>query len=196
MNDKEKQIEEMAKDVHYAITKECKLNTVGNCNDCEFNVPENDGIHCQNYLVSKILAQLNYRKLPKDARVFIPTDEQYIMLSKEEYKKLNTIKAFFETYGTISTKDLYDCAQEFKEGTVKETAEKFMVLRGYITKQFHKYHEARDEAESEYKKCKEEQGKAVLNNDWHRCDAIMFILEDIATEFDKLIENIGVEIKE
>lgn len=74
MKDK-KQIEEMAKDIYHAITKECRLNTYGHCNDCEFNVPENTNeIDCQSYLISKILRRLNYRKLPKNA-VVIDLDE-------------------------------------------------------------------------------------------------------------------------
>lgn len=106
-----------------------------------------------------------------------------VVLSRGEYKRLldNAIRVDME----------YLDHERAKER--KETAEKIMALRGYITKQFHKHHEARDIAENEYKKCKEEMGKAVLNNDWHRCDAIMFILEDIATEFDKLIKSLGAE---
>lgn len=75
MNDKK--IKEMAKDIDYAITKECKLNCVGHCNDCKFNVPENDGIHCQTYLVSEILCKQNYRKIPKNA----------VVLSRENIEK-------------------------------------------------------------------------------------------------------------
>lgn len=110
-------------------------------------------------------------------KIAVPEDS--VVLSREEWECLHNDYA----------KALYNARQNER----KETAENFMFLRGYITKQFHRYHEARDKAESEYKKCKEEMGKAVLNNDWHRCDAIMFILEDIATEFDKLIKNLGVE---
>jgi hypothetical protein len=78
MKDKE-MIEEMARDIYYAIQKECKLNTCGHCNDCEFNVPENTNeIDCQSYLVSKILTQMNYRNC-KDK----------VVLTREEHKIIN-----------------------------------------------------------------------------------------------------------
>lgn len=111
-----------------------------------------------------------------------------VVLSREEYEK-----------GIIERESMRNQITELfndREQACKETAEKILLLRGYITKQFHKYHDVRDNAEYEYKKCKEEIGKEILNNTWHRADAIMFILEDIATEFDKLIKSYGVEIKE
>ena len=84
----------------------------------------------------------------------------------------------------------------YKKGS-KETAEKIILfIKNYITKLFHEYHKVRDVAENDYKKCKEEMGKAILNNDWHRCDAIMFILETISIEIEELAKQFGVEIKE
>lgn len=76
---------------------------------------------------------------------------------------------------------------------VKEVIEK---VRKYEIEQFHKYHEQRNEAEEKYRKCKEEQGKAVLNNDWHRADAIMFILEKIGIELNEIAKELGVEVEE
>jgi hypothetical protein len=101
MDNKDKIIEEMAKDIHYAITKECDLNTRGHCYKCEFNTRESNGIDCQTKLVAKILTKLNYRKLPKDS----------VVLSKEEYEKLK--------YTWITDSDAY------KKGS-KETAEKII----------------------------------------------------------------------
>ena len=67
--------------------------------------------------VAKCVIDLGYRKLPKDARVFIPTDEQYIMLSREEYQK--------------------DFSSQFNKGYKygsKETAEKiYQQLQGHGT---------------------------------------------------------------
>ena len=95
--DKEKQIKEMASDIYYAIKKECKLNTYGHCNDCEFNVPENTNeIDCQSYLVSKILSQMNYRKLPEDS----------VVLSKKELDELYNDKL------RSMYKDAYDTAYD------------------------------------------------------------------------------------
>jgi hypothetical protein len=179
MKDKEKQIEEMAKD--FKCCYSCEMfngyeanGELHNCNCEAYNKPENCAIA---RTVAKCLIADGYRKIDKDS----------VVLSREELEKIKT--------NNFS----YGVEKGYKSGLLKaskETAEKFMVLRGYITKQFHKYHEARDKAESEYKKCKEEMGKAVLNNDWHRCDSIMFILEDIATQFDELAKQFGVEIKE
>ena len=128
--------------------------------------------------IARIYYNAGYRKLPEDS----------VVLSREEYEK-----------GIIERESMRNQITELfndREQACKETAEKILLLRGYITKQFHKYHDVRDNAEYEYKKCKEEIGKEILNNTWHRADAIMFILEDIATEFDKLIKSYGVEIKE
>ena len=93
----DKIIEEMAKDIYYAIQKECKLNTYGHCNDCEFNVPKNTNeIDCQSYLVSKILSQMNYQKLPEDS----------VVLTREEYER---IKSLYDTQkGAIMTSSIGD----------------------------------------------------------------------------------------
>ena len=72
----------------------------------------------------------------------------------------------------------------------KETAEKFAPLRKYMWNRFHHYHDIRNKAEADYKKCKDENGKAVLNNDYHRADAIMFILGKVLIEFDKIAKEI------
>ena len=83
MKDKEKQIEEMAKE----IFNTCAWR-FGRPND--YKEIFND--------IAEDLTKLNYRKLPKGAKVFIPTDEQYIMLSREEYKRLldNAIRVDIE----------------------------------------------------------------------------------------------------
>lgn len=76
------------------------------------------------------------------------------------------------------------------ENIRKETAEKFEPLRKYMWEKFHHYHDIRNKAEADYKKCKDESGKAVLNNDYHRADAIMFILGKVLIEFDEICKKI------
>ena len=71
MIDFSERIEGIAEDISYAIKKECKLNTCGTCNGCEFNVAENTKeIDCQSYLVAKVLMQMNYRKIQYGTVVF------------------------------------------------------------------------------------------------------------------------------
>lgn len=121
----------------------------------------------------------NFAYCPYDR--FTVKFENSVVLSREELEKI--INQTKETEKNYYKKVVIPQSS-------KETAEKFIGLRKYITQQFHNYHEARDKAEAEYKKCKEEIGKAVLNNDWHRADAIMFILEQISIEFDRIIESL------
>lgn len=79
MKDKEKQIEEMAKDLE-------KMEFFGTD-----NFERKLSSLCLLIIATKLYEQ-GYCKLPKDARVFIPTDEQYIMLSREELKNLSELK--------------------------------------------------------------------------------------------------------
>ena len=159
----------------------------------------------------KVTKTVDTKLIAKDIYEYLTKDS--VVLSREEYTKLQLCELkscepplyvsiermeqeIVDKYNQ-KLKEHYAAHHEgLRDQTRKETAEKIMILRGYITKKFHHYHEVRNIAEEKYKKCKEEMGKAVLNNDWHRADAIMFILEDIATEFDKLAKQFGVEIKE
>ena len=67
----------------------------------------------------------------------------------------------------------------------------FLAMRKHITEAFHKYRKRRDVAEKEYAECKEEAFKMVLNNDWHRADAIMFILEELGEYMDVVMAKRG-----
>ena len=92
-------IEEMAKDIDWA--KERIWNSV--------NLKKDDySWHSKG--IATHLVNLDYRKLPKDARVFIPTDEQYVLLSKEEYEDLQVGKDFDYGYheGYKNTEAYYE----------------------------------------------------------------------------------------
>ena len=174
LNNATSQIEEMAKEIAkrdcYFYDK-CNRNPKHNCISLDPKIRLDSD---KNYVtIATWLVNAGYRNC-KDT----------VVLSRQEWKQIKNSLYYNK-----------EALEKKLDQASKETAEKFMVLRGYVTKQFHRYHEARDIAESEYKKCKEEMGKAILNNDWHRCDAIMFILEDIATKFDELAKQFGCEIK-
>ena len=171
----------------------CKKLCNQDCRQCNY-YNKNDCVQKDNV---DALYEQGYRKIDKDSVVIPKEISCYENIEKRVRTfRLDGNKVDFTNEQIMALTQILHFKEKQENEIRKETAEKILLLRGYITKKFHKYHEARDIAENEYKKCKEEMGKAVLNNDWHRCDAIMFILEDIATEFDKLIENIGVEIKE
>ena len=107
MQDKE-MIEEMAYDC-------CRLtNKPMSCSNCMWQK------NCNSYENAKTYVKQGYRKLPKGAKVFIPTDEQYIMLSKEEFVEFEKKKEYLlcKEYGLIR----YD--KEIKQQASKETAEK------------------------------------------------------------------------
>ena len=118
---------------------------------------------CERYSLAEELYNAGYRKI----------DENAVVLTKDEIIDIEYKQ--------------YRLGFEYAR---KKTAEKFAVFRKYITEQFHHYHEIRDKMESDYKKEKEEVGKSVLNNDWHRADAIMFILEKVGIEFDEIAKEI------
>ena len=73
MKDKEKQIEEI-QGLLFCNKWEQPFT------DCEEN------IKCME-CIAKQIYNAGYRKLPKGAKVFIPTDEKYAILSKEEYER-------------------------------------------------------------------------------------------------------------
>lgn len=77
--------------------------------------------------VAKCVIDLGYRKLPEGARVFIPTDEQYIVLSKEEYEILT--KDIEHPTDEVLKKLIVGknmLVEKAIEDTRKETAEKIL----------------------------------------------------------------------
>ena len=105
-------------------------------------------------------------KLPKDS----------VVLSRKEYEKLNNLKVFSETCGTISTKQLYDYMREFKEGTVRETAEKILNDIKYTVKR------------NERTMLRNIDGLLAGNKIVESCD--------INERVDEIAKQYGVEIKE
>ena len=144
--------------------------------------------------LAEALYNAGYRKIPEGAVVL--TREEYECLVKTAQDKIGNMKLNDFLKACISSGVMVEAVsteeqvkQAYEKGS-KETAEKFAVFRKYITEQFHHYHEIRDKMESDYKKEKEEVGKSVLNNDWHRADAIMFILEKVGIEFDEIAKEL------
>lgn len=62
-------------------------------------------------------------------------------------------------------------------------------MRKYIREQFQHYHDIRNSAVVKYAEEKSETFKDVHNNDWHRADAIMFILEKVCIEYDEICKE-------
>ena len=71
MKDKEKQIEEMAKVIEKTIQTECLLNNNGHCSDCKFIGKDTYEYQCQSLLVSTVLYNAGYRKVPDGAVVLL-----------------------------------------------------------------------------------------------------------------------------
>ena len=100
---KQKEIEEMAKVIGFTCEKE-------NCSQCKYKN------RCVYYKESKLFYNAGYRNC-KDK----------VVLSREDYNLLISIKKFFETAGSeISAGNLLVYLKEFKEEASKETAEKFV----------------------------------------------------------------------
>ena len=69
--DKQKQIEEMAKEIARILFKDCLLNIGGSCVDCEWNGKETKEYDCQSLLVAKKLLEKYQPKIHEGAVVLI-----------------------------------------------------------------------------------------------------------------------------
>jgi hypothetical protein len=151
--------------------------------------------------IASILANAGYRKIPENA-VVLTSEElakrnaeiEIIKIDNDTYLKEAKRVCELELKARIELEELkrnfdYNLVQERKQ-IRKETAEKFVPLRKYITEQFHHYLDIRYKCERDCKKFGDELTKLVMNNDWHRADAIMFILEKIGDEFDEICKEI------
>jgi hypothetical protein len=112
---REKQIEEMAEIMCGNDCEECARESAEFYNQ---TIEEARNNHCLLKNCAKTLYNAGYRKIPKDARVFIPTEEQYIMLSREEYERI--------TKGLVTEQRAKEIAQEYFGIVRKETAEKIL----------------------------------------------------------------------
>lgn len=98
MNDKEKQIEEMAK----VVSVNC-----GECYTCEFNTMPN----CIDYLVANELYNAGYRKIDKGS----------VVLTEEEYEALRLIEKYhIKSCGKNSVVLTTEELEEIRKQAVKE----------------------------------------------------------------------------
>lgn len=171
---KDKQIEEMAEDISKTLFNDCLLTQGGNCEDCDCNRKETKHYDCQSYLVAKKLLEKYQPKIPENA----------VVLTKKELEDMKFTQKYCDLYK--ENEWLRKSLSFIRKGT----AEKFAPLRKYMWDRFHHYHDIRNKAEADYKKCKDENGKAIINNDYHRADAIMFILGKVLIEFDEICKQI------
>ena len=166
-----KDIEQVEKEVYSVIVKEThayvKEHHKYNSKE-DYSLAHIKTVHER---TAEDMFNLGYRKIPKDS----------VVLSREEAERFRG-----QTINIAKVK-----SQERKE-----TAEKFMGIRKYIIEQFHKYHEARNSAETHFNLAKRKSDINVSNIDWHRADAIMIILESVAVMFDEVAEQFGFQIKE
>lgn len=91
MKDKEKQIE-----VNKIIELIKSLNIVCDNNDCEKCPCSVKNKFCTEERVARVIIEHYQPRLPENARVFIPTNENYVMLSREEYQDLKEYKNIAE----------------------------------------------------------------------------------------------------
>ena len=111
MKDKEKQIEDLT-----AIINSFNIKTYENAKR----------------VAKFLIEECGYRKIPENARVFIPTDDKYVLLSREEMCELKCQAGedFNKAYDLGSKKTaekIYNFAQYFftwdEEGFVRRLAE-------------------------------------------------------------------------
>ena len=103
MEDKQKQIEEMAKDLYRHICGKVK------CQECNYNGDsEILSKYCDNYLRAKHLVEKGYRKIPKNAVVY----------TKEQVDKI------FNDYAEYIKKTRKETAEKFAERLKELVAER------------------------------------------------------------------------
>ena len=113
MKDKEKQIEEMAKDLNYH-TSVVEYKCEKDCYKC--NYAGFDGAKCPSYVLAKSIYGAGYRKLPKDS----------VVLSREEYENLKLQIQEAHHKGVRIGFDLTKFKENSIEQASKETAEKII----------------------------------------------------------------------
>lgn len=69
--------------------------------------------------------------------------------------------------------------------------DKFLATRKYVTDLFQEYNEQKKITKNELLTCDDGVFKVVLNNDWQRIDAIMYILEKIGDYMDDISSERG-----
>lgn len=109
LKQKQIEVEELAKDIDYAINNKCKLNNGKSCEDCVYD--NNGDWKCQNMMVATHLYGENYRKIPENA----------VVLTGEEREEFNELYR-----SALQRAEKWEklCGIKIKE-TRKETAEKF-----------------------------------------------------------------------
>ena len=100
--------------------KEKQINEMANIID------DNHGFIVSSVETAIALYKAGYRKLPEDYEKYC-----FVKISRCNGKDKRS----------LTDSDVFELLNIVAKDTKKETAEKIMVLRGYITKQFHKYHE-------------------------------------------------------
>ena len=106
--DKQKQIEEKAKEINRILFEDCLLNQGGHCEGCECIREETKYYDCQSYLCAKKLLEKYQPKIPEGA----------VVLTREEYEKLIALKEDYVKGYEAGVEEGWDNAR-------KETAEKF-----------------------------------------------------------------------
>lgn len=115
MNRKKQMIEEMAKEISRILFESCLLNMGGRCEDCECISKETKEYDCQSWLVAKKLLEKYQPKIPEGA----------VVLTKEEYKKLQALKDDYVKGYEAGVDEGWDNGWD---NARKETAEKFAEL--------------------------------------------------------------------
>lgn len=69
--EREKNVEEMVKDISVILGTKCLLNIGGHCIDCKYFDEDNADHDCQSVLLANELTEMGYRKIPDGAVVLL-----------------------------------------------------------------------------------------------------------------------------
>ena len=113
--DKEKMIEEMAKDVKKILTTKCVLNAGGHCEDCKYDNLGDKASDCLSVLVVDELTNQGYRKIPDGA----------VVLTKEQQDEID--KGIHDTYLAGRLDGSKETAREILDEVSKHYGGKWLV---------------------------------------------------------------------
>lgn len=124
--DKQKQIEEIAKEIARILFEHCLLNIGGSCEDCEWNGKETKEYDCQSLLVAKKLLEKYQHKIPEGA-VVIPKEISFYDNVEERIRtfKLDGNKVDFTDEQIMALTQIFQFKEKQEKEIRKETAEKF-----------------------------------------------------------------------
>lgn len=104
-----REIEEMARKIDYAINHECKLNNGESCEDCQYD--NNGDWNCQSQMMATYLQGEGYRnckdKVVLDEEEYVENDRLMKLLEEKRLDELKSIHKIFDKVRKETAKEIF-----------------------------------------------------------------------------------------